>query len=163
MATVPARGVAREAVWLPTATAVAAPVANAAPMTNTAPPATPSTANAPAPPNVRRTLGWVGVGTGAALLVGGAVALIVGRGAASEYNDDPSCPGVGAPTQPGECASRLSATQTLEPIGWAGMALGVGFGAAGAVLVATSGGSARTTAWRVCTIGGVGVVCRVSF
>jgi hypothetical protein len=160
VATVPARGVAREEVWLPapTRTAAATPVARAAPI-ETAP-----HREEPAPTDVRRTLGWVGVGTGAALVVGGAVAWALGRGAASAYNDDPSCPGVGAPSQPGECGSRLSEAQTLEPVGMAGVALGLGLGAAGVVLLATSGRGARPSVWwRACAVAGAGVACRVQF
>jgi len=163
VATVPARGVAREEVWLPPAPAVGA-VVPAPGSTNVAPAVAVGDAPRPAPSTTLRALGWVGVGAGAALLAGGAVALVFGRGAASAYNDDPSCPGVGAPAQPDACASRLSATQTLEPLGWTGMALGVGLGAAGAVLLATSGGSARAAAaLRACTIGGAGVVCGARF
>ncbi len=161
VATVPARGVAREEVWLPAA--AVAPAAAAAPVTATALLVTAPRRDEATPSSIRRTLGWVGIGSGAAFLVAGAAALFVGRSAASEYNDDPSCPGVGAPSQPGACASRLDTTQTLEPLGWTGMALGLGLGTAGAVLLATSGGARTNVTWRVCTASGAGVLCSVSF
>lgn len=162
VATVPAGGVAREEVRLATAARSAANVDAGAPEPARLAVAPPRGERPPAPSGLRRTLGWAGVGTGAALLVGGAVLWAVGRAAAGDYNDDPACPGVGAPSQPGECASRMSTAQTLEPIAWTGMALGLGLGAAGAVLLATGGGRAAA-ALRTCAVGSTGVSCRVSF
>ncbi len=114
----------------------------------------------------RRALGWAAVGTGAALVVGGVAAWFLGRGAADAYNNDPTCPGVGAPTQSDTCASAQSTAATLEPIAWVAGGLGVALAVTGAALVATSGDGRTPSVARRCgpVVGPwTGVSCGLAF
>lgn len=168
VATVPSDGIAREEVRLP---AAPTPVLAEGTPANGTPVTASATVDFATPPHntggLRRTLGWVSIGTGAALAIGGGVAWAIGRGAASAYNDDAICPGVGAPSQPGECASRMSTAQTLEPLAWTGMLFGIAVGITGGVLLGSVPPRTESrAAWRSCSpqVGGVpGIVCQVAF
>lgn len=98
---IPAGGVARETVSL-----VPAPTedtrATAAPVT-----AQDRGVAADDPGRAQRRVGWVLVGTGGAGLLAGGVGLVVRKGVVDAYNA--SCPGLGAPNQPAECADKLDA------------------------------------------------------
>lgn len=108
---------------------------------------TPATLEAPVVDQggTQRSLGWVGVGTGIALVAGGVAAWFLGRGAADAYNNDPSCPGVGAPTQSDACASTQSTAATLEPLGWTAIGVGSVLAVTGAILVGTAPSARRAT------------------
>ena len=93
----------------------------------------------------QRALGWAAVGTGAAFVVGGVAAWFLGRSAADAYNNDPTCPGLGAPTQSDSCASAQSTAATLEPLAWVAGGLGVALAVTGAVLVGTASPSRAST------------------
>lgn len=67
-----------------------------------------------------------------------------GRSAADAYNNDPTCPGVGAPAQSDSCASAQSTAATLEPLAWVAGGLGVALAVTGAALVGTAS-AARTS------------------
>jgi hypothetical protein len=118
--------------------------------------------------STQRSLGWVGVGTGIALVAGGVAAWFLGRGAADAYNNDPSCPGVGAPSQSDACASAQSTAATLEPLAWTAVGVGSALAVTGAILVGTAAGERRatsSTAGRCAPVVGVwqGLACGVAF
>lgn len=98
----------------------------------------------PSTGGAQRALGWAAVGTGAAFVVGGVAAWFLGRSAADAYNNDPTCPGVGAPAQSDSCASAQSTAATLEPLAWVAGGLGVALAVTGAALVGTAS-AARTS------------------
>src|SRR5262249_21390474 len=80
-----------------------------------------------APGSTQRAIGWVAIGSGAALLVGGAVAHVVRQSAASTYNDDSQCL-AGSQTREEKCGGyRTTATtaQTLMFVGYIGGAAAV--------------------------------------
>ncbi len=81
--------------------------------------------------STQRTLGWIGLGAAGAFVATGIVALVARGQQVSAYNNDPTCPGMGSPSQPAACADRESAAST-----WGAVSI-VGFIGAG-VLAATS-------------------------
>lgn len=89
--------------------------------------------------STQRSLGWASVGTGAALVIGGVAAWFLGSAATDAYNNDATCPGVGAPSQSDACASTQRTAETLEPIAWAAGGVGLALVVTGSVLVATAG------------------------
>lgn len=89
--------------------------------------------------STQRSLGWASVGTGAALVIGGVAAWFLGSAATDAYNNDATCPGVGAPSQSDACASTQRTAETLEPIAWVAGGAGLALVVTGSVLVATAG------------------------
>ena len=130
-----------------------------------APPTTASVTNSSG--STQRSLGWAGVGTGAALIVGGVAAWFLASAATDAYNNDASCPGVGAPTQSDACTSTQRTAETLEPIAWIAGGVGLALVVTGSVLVATSGdrrAASRVTRQCAPVLGPwSGVSCGLSF
>ena len=119
------------------------------------------------PGGAQRTLGWVGVGTGAALLVTGVVGIIARQSAVSSYNDDKSCPGRGSAQQPTACQDYISSADTWRTISLVGLIGGGVFTVGGIVLVATAP-SPRTTPVQAqagvsCGPAGLGLACAGRF
>ncbi len=92
-----------------------------------------------------RSLGYSLLGLSVAGVVVGVAALIERNGAANRYNDDPSCPGTNAPSQPEGCQGRIS---IVHRWGWtAGIGFtGGGLAALGAGLLFWRTGSAAASA-----------------
>jgi hypothetical protein len=81
--------------------------------------------------STQRTVGWVALGIAGAFAATGVVALVARSQQVSDYNSDPTCPGMASAMQPPSCADRQSSAST-----WGTVAL-VGFVGAG-VLAVTS-------------------------
>lgn len=131
----PAGGTARENVSL-----VLAPVV--------APPSKPND-----PPSRRedagrgqRILGWVMVGTGAALLATGGASLLVRKNYVDGYNADPSCPGIGVADQPPGCQSQIDSTHTWMSVAIVTFIAGGALLLGGGTIIATAPKSSSTTA-----------------
>lgn len=92
-----------------------------------------SVAPAPRRAAMSRAPAAVTLAAGAAVLVGGVTALVFAHRAADDYNDDPACPGVSAPSQPEACGSRVATAETLQVVGWVGVGVGAAAAVAGAV------------------------------
>lgn len=99
----PAGGTARESVEL-----VVAPVTTT-PMKPTS--ETPQK-RVEDPGRGQRLLGWVFIGAGAAMLATGGASLLVRKSYVDDYNNDTSCPGLGAAQPPGPCSDRVDSTRT---------------------------------------------------
>ncbi len=116
------------------------------------------------PGGTQRTLGWVGVGTGAALLATGVIAVVARQSAISSYNSDASCPGRGSASQPASCQDYISSAdmwRTLSVIGFIG---GGVFTVGGVVLIATSPSpKAAAVAAAGCGPAGLGLSCAGTF
>lgn len=119
----------------------------------------------PSPGSLQRALGWSAVGAAGLFLVGGAIGYGLGADAAAAYNDDPGCPGDGAPSQPPACAERLDRARTMQSLEVAGF-VGAGvFGVVAAVLLATAPSAGRERAALRCARlpGAAGINCAVEF
>ncbi|MEO6574573.1 MAG: PEGA domain-containing protein [Polyangiaceae bacterium] len=88
--------------------------------------------------NVQRTLGWVFLGAGAAVVVTGIVGQLLRQSAISAYNADRSCPGLGSPTQPPGCDGNVSAASTWQTVSIVGFAAGGALSVSGVILVVTA-------------------------
>lgn len=132
---IPAGGVARETVTLVASSST----------TETPPAAEKPTASSERPVDVKksdddghtqRLLGWVAVGTGAALLATGGAGLLVRKGIVDDYNR--GCNGLGATTQPAGCDDQASSSRTWLTISIITLVGGTLFAGGGVVLVATA-------------------------
>jgi hypothetical protein len=119
------------------------------------------------PGGAQRTLGWVGVGVGGALLVTGVVGIVARQSAVSSYNDDTSCPGRGSAQQPTACQGYISSADTWRTISFVGLIGGGVFTAAGIVLLATAPSPQTTPVQAGVSCGpaglGLGVACAGRF
>ncbi len=144
--TVPPAGIARETIEL-------RPQLASEP--GGAPPGAPGAAPAKAEEakstsNVQRSLGWVFLGGGAALVVTGIVGQLLRQSAISAYNADRSCPGLGSPTQPAGCDGNVSAASTWQTVSIVGFAAGGALAVSGVILVVTAPtrrGDAASIGW----------------
>jgi hypothetical protein len=162
--TVVAGGLARESVEIGQSTSTPPPPAPEGARPAASPGATPDVERG----STQRRLGWIGVASGGALLVGGVVMYALGAGEASTYNADPSCPGVGAPSQSPGCAGHLDTADTMEALAITGFVAGGVIAAASAVLLGTapSAERARSSGAALACGGGpglAGVSCRLRF
>ena len=99
---------------------------------------------------VQRTLGWVFLGAGAALVVTGVVAQMLRQSAISAYNADRTCPGLGSPTQPPGCESNVSSASSWQTVSIVGFAAGGALSVSGVILVITAPtrrGDAASIGW----------------
>jgi hypothetical protein len=87
---------------------------------------------------VQRTLGWVAVGVGGALVAVGVVGLLSRQAAVSSYNDDRTCPGLGSAAQPPQCADKVSRADTWQTVAIIGLAGGGVLAVGGVVLLITA-------------------------
>ncbi len=91
----------------------------------------------------RRTLAWVGIGTSAALIAGGVVAMVIREGAAGRYNVG-GClgDGIAVESEPtAECRSDRETVSTMQTLGVVGLVAG---GALAVGLGGVDGDGART-------------------
>ncbi len=130
----------------------------------------PSVANPPKivapsePGSTQRVLGWVGVGTGAALLVTGVIAVVARQGAVGSYNDDASCPGRGSAQQPAACQDYISTANSWRTVSIVGFIGGGALTVGGVILLATAP-SAKVPASTAASCGpaGLGLACVGTF
>lgn len=114
----------------------------------------------PDPGSTQRTVGWIGVGTGAALLATGVIGLVARQSAVSSYNDDAACPGRGSAQQPTSCQDYVSSANSWRTISIIGFIGGGVLSAGGIVLVATAPSAKPTTLARAaCGPAGLGLGC----
>jgi hypothetical protein len=135
----PPGGIARETVTLVAETSPSS--ASAAPLADK-----PGGTTAADPGRGQRVLGWAFVGTGAALLVTGAVGLVVRKGIIDDYNASP-CPGLGV-AQPASCDDQVSSASTWLTISILSFIGGGLLGAGGGVLVVTAPSAPESSAKR---------------
>lgn len=86
----------------------------------------------PDPGKGQRLLGWVFVGTGAALLATGAVGVLVHDGIVADYNAS-KCPGLGT-QQPASCEDQITSSQTWMTVAIVSFVGGGAFALGGAAL-----------------------------
>lgn len=117
------------------------------------------------PASPRRAIGIASMAVGGAAIIGGVVSLVVAHNASEAYNTDPQCPGTDSPSQPAECASRMSDSETFQTVGWVSLGLGATAGIVGAILFATSPSTRRERAGLTCGAAtvGWGLRCAVTF
>ena len=84
---------------------------------------------------VQRTIGWIFVGTAGALVATGVVGYFARQSAVNAYNDEPTCPGFGAVTQPPACQDHISTANTWQTISIVSLIAGGALAVAGAVLL----------------------------
>jgi hypothetical protein len=106
----------------------------------------------------QRTLGWVAVGVGGALVALGVVGVVARQAAVSAYNDDRSCPGLGSATQPPQCADKVSRADTWQTLSIVGLA-GGGVLVAGGVVLLLTAPTAPVQTRIACGVQGSGVGC----
>lgn len=99
------------------------------------PPARPPSEPGPQKPGWQTTLGWIGVGVGAALVGGGVAFQLARQGEIASYNDDASCPGTTSPDQPAGCQSRIDTASTFGALSVAGLIAGGVLTAGGVTLL----------------------------
>jgi PEGA domain len=118
----------------------------------------------PDPGSTQRIVGWIGVGTGAALLAAGVIGLVARQSAISSYNDDVACPGRSSALQPTQCQDYVSSANSWRTVSIVGFIGGGVLTVGGIVLVATAP-SAKPTAFAraSCGTSGLGLVCAGSF
>ncbi len=180
IATVPPGGLARESVELTrSAVSTVAPTTVHATLRTTpvvGTPARPVTTAHSVPSagshagSTQHTLALAAAIGAGVMVLGGIVTLVVGNGQASAYNNDAMCPGMGAPSQPDACASRLGTVSTMHTLEAVAFVAGGALGAASTVLYLTlpSNGHERATApaARVACGRGpgmIGLACGVEF
>jgi len=118
----------------------------------------------PDPGATQRIVGWVGVGTGAALLATGVIGLVARQSAVSSYNDDAACPGRGSAQQPTQCQDYVSSANSWRTVSIIGFIGGGVLTAGGIVLVATAPAAQTTALARAaCGTSGFGLVCAGTF
>ena len=131
---------------------------------------TPSPSGRPADvdDSTRRSVAYVGLGVAVVATGFGTLALLERNSAANGYTADASCPGEGAPAQPGGCGDRLSSVRSWRTASIVGFGVGGALGIGSIVLLVTapsaSAPSATSATW-ACGggPGDVGVACRVAF
>ncbi len=146
VATVPAAGLAREAVSLVAAAGeVAAPTARAAGGDTVPGQGGPPVAASPAGSG-RSTVAVAALIGGGVVLVGGVIAWAYGWSQVGAYNADASCPPPETGGLPAQCQSRYDTAQLMEPLGWAGMLGGAALAGVGGVLLGTAPRAGRERA-----------------
>jgi hypothetical protein len=136
---------ATTAVTAPTATATTAPTATTTADTSataTPPPPTVPTGNPPPPEGEHSAVPWVVVGVGGALLVTGAILLVVGSGKVSTANS--ACPS--HVCCPASVANAGNQGRTFETVGVVGGIVGIVGVGAGLIWHFTEGGTAAASA-----------------
>jgi len=99
----------------------------------------------------QRLLGWAFIGTGGALLVTGAVGLLVRKGIVDDYNTN--CPGLGA-SQPAGCDDKVESARTWLTVSIVSLVAGGVFALGGTALMVTAPSAEKKNAWLSCTFGG---------
>ena len=126
----------------PTQPSAAPPVALAKPLASSRPTletTAPGNEPKPSPSNIWRTVGFVGLGSGAALLVGGVVTAILGQGAYSSAKD--SCVDNRCPLRNQSEADRAATLATVTNVLW----ISGGLVAAGGLTLVLTHPAARST------------------
>jgi hypothetical protein len=83
----------------------------------------------------QRLLGWAFIGTGGALLVTGAVGLLIRKGIVDDYNTN--CPGLGA-SQPAGCDDKVESARTWNTVSIVSLVAGGVFAVGGLALMLTA-------------------------
>jgi hypothetical protein len=99
----------------------------------------------------QRVLGWAFIGTGGALLVTGAVGLLIRKGIVDDYNVN--CPGLGA-SQPSNCQDKVDSARTWNTVSIVSLVAGGVFAGAGLVLMITAPSGTAKSAYLRCSFGG---------
>lgn len=136
----PAGGTARESVELVVAPITAAP-------TKPVPDAPPKRAEDPG--RGQRLLGWVFIGAGAAMLATGGASLLVRKSYVDDYNEDKSCPGLGAAQPPGPCTDRVDSTRTWMTVAIVSLIAGGASIIGGGVILGTAPKASTSSAGRL--------------
>jgi hypothetical protein len=92
----------------------------------------------------QRLLGWAFTGVGGALLVTGAVGILVRKGIVDDYNIQ--CPGLGATLQPADCDSKIESARTWLTVSIVSLVAGGVFTVGGITLALTAPRARDTSA-----------------